>query len=506
MKVSPILHRRTIRTGIMFAGLTLIAVLFLASINGEASGRCHRDQDCPKEGACLPSGLCSERTISKNYSHPTKNNSQKPKFIIAEAPSKPWPCRAILDCPESTTCNLSSGMCERRAERLEHELAIYSVYPNVVTPGDVVVVDGGQLFMARVLDPSDLINGQKVLTQILLNGQPITLPDALKLDETRFSFPAPRQGGILTVRFDETDKSFNAPVPLTVLPETSGMWECQANNPEPPKFTAVRPSEIGPYGAGFVDPHSKSDPFLRIYYPAKCGGLRTPPGKGAFPWLLLMPGNGANAFNYEYLARHLASWGYIVIAPTIREIDKLVQLVKDVEKSPSQLHPILGQILIKEKFGIIGHSRGAERAAKILEKYPKLFVKAIVMLAPVTEQYTIKLKFPSLFIASSEDRQAFPNAVRESWEAQPAPKYAALLVGGNHSQFTDSKHWEGTAVDGDPKISRNRQLVLTQSLILAFLQERFKRTPKFSQWLNETTVPTDVDLIYHSGKLSLVIP
>ncbi len=94
-------------------------------------------------------------------------------------------------------------------------------------------------------------------------------------------------------------------------------WVAERAGDIAPEPEALYKGEPGPYKVKthrqtFVDESRGRKVPLNVYYPEKKGESK----KEKSPVVVLSPGLGGNAATYRYLARHMASHGYLVLQPT----------------------------------------------------------------------------------------------------------------------------------------------------------------------------------------------
>jgi pimeloyl-ACP methyl ester carboxylesterase len=158
-----------------------------------------------------------------------------------------------------------------------------------------------------------------------------------------------------------------------------------------------RAQDAGPYLAGwrsitFANPYagSRSIPCM-ITYPSKVAGKNTNLEQGGAPYPVLVFGHGSGYIGDDYsaVARHFASWGFLVVAPNTwasgpivslaRDMQALTRIVRDEHtRSGSFLHGVVNV----DKFGVAGHSMGGGASAELLGSSAD--VQAAVLLAPWT--------------------------------------------------------------------------------------------------------------------------
>ena len=169
------------------------------------------------------------------------------------------------------------------------------------------------------------------------------------------------------------------------------------------------------------------------------------------PVLLFSHGLGGYRLQSTFLTTHLASWGFVVVAPDHPERGLAIvvagDLTKvDVSKAPDQLRAALARMKQEDgdagsrfagaldftRIGTFGHSMGGNTAALVGADAE---VKATVLLAapgPATA-----LGKPLLMMWGAVDGVAKPSSVQSSFDRQSAPKRALSLRGAGHLAFTD---------------------------------------------------------------------
>jgi hypothetical protein len=365
-------------------------------------------------------------------------------------------CTRATACGNGATCNLCSGRCEDRSPGWG-AIEITSAYPLQGAPGDFIVVDGA----GYGLFSSATIGGVGVPSQKDENRLIITRKDGAT--------------GALSVG------SAGFAEAMETSSQYAGPQACGPGDPPATGVVPVDPWEIGPWAVGFAD-YNKNSATVRAFYPATCGGLRRPPAGGQFPFVMFMHGDGYVPLNFEYLARHLASWGFLTAIPENGDDSVL----NKGRISPQDWFAALAGMGTGGDAAIVCHSKGAEYTHELGFSD----VRAVVFLGPVytpaiEDPYGSSLfPIPGLVLGGSEDGQPTADKCYEVYHQLPTPRYMAMIKRGNHGQFVDDKMWDPPSDGSGAFIARNRQHELTQAFTLAFLQRAFGQTESFSGWLS----------------------
>jgi dienelactone hydrolase len=215
-----------------------------------------------------------------------------------------------------------------------------------------------------------------------------------------------------------------------------------------------------------------------LYYPATgAGGQNAPLNPAAAPYPAIVFGHGylQPVSSYASTLSHLASWGFIVIAPASESgllpnhsqfADDLRDCLTWLTQENSNITSFLFGGVDTASFGVSGHSMGggasllaASRDARIraaanlaaAETNPSAIAAAALILRPVQ------------LIAGSQDAITPPNAHQTPmYEAANTPRQRPLLIGGWHCGFQDSSFPIGCD-NGD--LPRGAQLAQTRRLL-----------------------------------------
>lgn len=250
-------------------------------------------------------------------------------------------------------------------------------------------------------------------------------------------------------------------------------------------------SRPGPFAVSETEvsvarPDSTLFPAL-LYYPAGAEGA-------PYPAICFAHGYLSAPERYAGTMRHLASWGYIVIAPKsglelfpdhdlyAEDLSHALKFLEDANVDPASL---LRGLVDTNRFGLSGHSMGG--GADMLSAAMDDRIGAVAALAPaetwpsaIAEMHLIVA--PVFLISGTDD--AIAPILRHQlpmYESANAPRLMAAIKGGSHCGFLD--YPPPDAVCDTATIPSRKQLAITRRLLTAFFNLHLKGDQSAWTWI-----------------------
>ncbi|MEH0981024.1 alpha/beta hydrolase family protein [Micromonospora sp. CPCC 205556] len=244
-----------------------------------------------------------------------------------------------------------------------------------------------------------------------------------------------------------------------------------------PLAAAADTSVPGAHPAGYVDTtvSAAGRSFsARIYYPATAAGSGQPVAAGRFPVVAFGHGFLQGVSKYYSTLGHLASWGFIVLAPTSQgglspshsafADDLNAALTWTVAQDTTTGSRFAGHVRT-DRLGLSGHSMGGGASVLAAARNPKVVTVANLAAAetnPSAKAAAATLTVPVRLIAGERDTIAgVADHQRPIYAAKPSAKQLRIIKGGFHCGFMDS----GSFFCDSGGISRATQLPITKRLL-----------------------------------------
>ncbi|MET8153177.1 alpha/beta hydrolase family protein [Actinoplanes sp. NPDC049668] len=244
-----------------------------------------------------------------------------------------------------------------------------------------------------------------------------------------------------------------------------------------PAHAADDTSAPGAYAVGTTDvtaTASGRSVAAKVWYPATSAGANTAVAAGDFGVVVFGHGFLQGVAKYTSTLKHLASWGYIVAAPTTQgglsanhsafADDLNATLTWFVAQDTTAGSRFAGHV-DPAALGLSGHSMGGGASVLAAARNPR--VGAVGNLAaaetnPSAATAAASLRTPAMLVSGDRDTIAPPADHQVPiYQAKAAPKQLRTVVGGSHCGFMDSS---GLFCDSG-SIDRATQLKLTRRLL-----------------------------------------
>ncbi|MEU7903551.1 chlorophyllase/cutinase-like alpha/beta fold protein [Actinoplanes sp. NPDC049118] len=189
----------------------------------------------------------------------------------------------------------------------------------------------------------------------------------------------------------------------------------------------------------------------KVWYPATSAGANKPVAAGDFGVVAFGHGFLQGVGKYTSTLTHLASWGYVVAAPTSQgglspnhsafADDLNATLTWFVAQDTTSGSRFAGHI-DPAALGLSGHSMGA--GASILAAARNPGARSVANLSaaetnPSAATAAATVRIPAMLVSGERDTIAPPADHQVPiYQAKPAPKQLRTVVGGNHCGFMDS--------------------------------------------------------------------
>lgn len=245
-----------------------------------------------------------------------------------------------------------------------------------------------------------------------------------------------------------------------------------------------------------------------VYYPSIAEGSNTPLLTGSkYPVISFGHGFTLNPNLYVSLFRHLASWGYIVIAPStetgfspshLNFAKDLSFVLKDMKRKGRTSGDFFYNSVDTNNTGVFGHSMGG--GCSFLAGSLDSTIKAVSSLAAATTNPSSVtainlIRCPVQLLSGQRDSIASysTNQLPHFNNAFPF-KQIINLKGGNHSQFHQIAGLDDL-VDNAATISRAEQQRLTRRYVTSFFNLFLKNDTASKNFLYGTSAGSDTGVI-----------
>ncbi len=272
-----------------------------------------------------------------------------------------------------------------------------------------------------------------------------------------------------------------------------------------------QPENPGPYKAGWTSSTINRDGRnlnCRIYYPSFVEGNEAQIDTIHYPYQIIGFGHGffMQTSYYISLFKHLASYGYVVIAPQFPDTqhgelaNDLLFCVNFIKKQNNIPASRFYKLIDTTQSGLFGHSMGG--GASLLAASRDSTVKVA---APLAAAETNPSAFAAMglikavvYLISGQNDGITPvNSTQAVMFSNALPiKALPIIKGGNHTKFMDVNTWDWTDPNG--YITRNEQLRLTRRYLTSVFNLFLKEDSSYFKYALGSIIKQDTSIIFSS--------
>lgn len=280
---------------------------------------------------------------------------------------------------------------------------------------------------------------------------------------------------------------------------------------------SAQPENPGPYKAGWTNVVLNRDGRnlnCLIYYPAFSEGSETQIDTIHNPYHIVAFGHGFFMQNSYYISlyKHLASYGFVVIAPQFPDYNHLelsfdlIHCINYLKKQNSIATSRFYKLLDTTKSGVSGHSMGG--GSSLLAGVNDKSITVIAPLAPAETNPSVINQMQNIksiiYIIAAQNDGITPVASNQLPMFNNARPIKTLLTikGGNHTKFMDVRTWDWTDPNGN--ISADKQLSLTRRYITSIYNLFLKEDTSFFKYAYGEYAKTDNSIEIQTSLIPLI--
>jgi outer membrane protein OmpA-like peptidoglycan-associated protein/dienelactone hydrolase len=270
-----------------------------------------------------------------------------------------------------------------------------------------------------------------------------------------------------------------------------------------------------------------------VRYPAQSAGANQPVSTGldSYPLVVLAHGNhrsllpsGARVESFrglEYLARHLASYGYVAVSIDLEDLNLDLSAAPP---TPLRRDPAIaqrGHVILEHirematlngadpqlqgkvdlgQIALIGHSRGGEAVVSAqktnLDEARGHQVKAVVSIAPTDFLGIVHASTPYLAIYGSADNDLSRGQALRLYDRATTLKAALFVYGAIHNRFSTNADWLAHLDSNDGRmIAESDHLNIARGYSLGFLEMVLRGQRDHAALLDRNQRPNSVTAV-----------
>lgn len=281
--------------------------------------------------------------------------------------------------------------------------------------------------------------------------------------------------------------------------------------------TIAQPSNQGPFQAGWTSVSLNRDGRnfnALIYYPSFIEGSEAQIDTLNGPYQPIAFGHGFFMQNSYYISiyKHLASYGFIVIAPQFPDNNHLqlgydlIHCIKFIQSQNTNQSSRFFSLVDTTKSGLSGHSMGGG-ASLLAAAYDSTITVVAPLAAAETNPSAInamnQIKGVVYLIAAQNDGITPVNSNQLPMYNNSNPVKALVNIkGANHTKFMDTRVWDWTDPNG--YLTASQQLLITRKYLAGIFNLCIKEDSSYFKYSLGNLAQNDTSIIFQSVLKPLV--
>ena len=271
----------------------------------------------------------------------------------------------------------------------------------------------------------------------------------------------------------------------------------------------AQPENPGPYQAGWISGSLEREGrnlSVRIYYPSFAEGSEAAIDTLHGPYQPVAFGHGFLMQNSYYIShyKHLASYGFVVIAPQFPDTDHLqlaydllfcVDYIKAENANPASR---FYNRIDTSKAGLSGHSMGGGASLLAAANDSSIAVAAPLAAAETNPSAIAVMDQIQgvVYLISAENDGITPPSQHQipMYNAAKPVKGLPIIKGGNHTKFMDTRIWDWTDPNG--YLSAEDQLRITRRYLAGIFNLFLKEDSSYFKYVFGEAAQNDDDIIF----------
>ena len=272
----------------------------------------------------------------------------------------------------------------------------------------------------------------------------------------------------------------------------------------------AQPNNKGPYEAGWTSATlNREGRTLNtiIYYPSFVEGSETQIDTLHGPYQTIAFGHGFFMQNSYYIShfKHLASYGFVIIAPQFPDNNHLqlaydlIYCINYIKSQNSVSTSRFFNIIDLTKAGLSGHSMGGGASLLAAANDSTITVAAPLAAAetnPSAVNVMNQIKGVVYLISAQNDGIAPVNANQLPMYLNANPvKALPIIKGANHTKFMDTRIWDFTDPNG--YLTAEQQLSITRKYLASIFNLFLKEDSSYFKFVFGDLAQSDTSIIFH---------